>query len=63
MGEELARKKRVRAGHKDSTTKMITKVEELLSKPEAPDPLTLKQLGMKLREKLEVIKTLDREIF
>lgn len=62
MGEELARKKRVRAGHKGSTTRMITKVEELPSGAEAPDPLTLKQLGMSLREKLEVIKTLDGEI-
>lgn len=62
MGEELARKKRVRGGHKASATKMITKAEELLSKPEAPDPLALKQLGMSLREKLEVIKTLDGEI-
>ena len=62
MGEELARTKRVRGGHKASARRMITKVEELLSRPETPDPLTLKQLGMSLREKLEVIKTLDGEI-
>ena len=59
MGEELVRKKRVRAGHKSSTTRMIAKVEELLSAMEAPGGLTLKQLGMSLKEKLEVIKTLD----
>ena len=41
---------------------MIAKVEELLAKAEAPDYLTLTQLGMSLREKLEVIKSLDREI-
>ena len=57
MGEELSRKKRVRAGHKGSTTKMIARVEELLAGTDAPDPLALKQLGMSLREKLDVIKT------
>ena len=62
MGEELSRKKRVRAGHKGSTTKMIAQVEELLAGTDAPDPLALKQLGMSLREKLDVIKTLDGEI-
>ena len=62
MGEELVRKKRVRAGHKSSTTRMIAKVEELLSATEAPGGLALKQLGMSLKEKLEVIKTLDSEI-
>ena len=41
---------------------MITKVEELLSKLQAPDPLALKQLGMNLREKLEIVKTFGREI-
>ena len=63
MGEELARKKQVREGHKALATKMISKVKELLAKVEAPDHLTLTQLGMSLREKLEVIKSLDREIF
>ena len=37
-------------------------MEELLSKEEAPDTLALTQLGMSLREKLKVIKTLDSEI-
>lgn len=62
MAEELARKKRVRAGHKASATKMITKAEEMLARAEAPDPLALKQFGMSLREKLDVIKALDGEI-
>ena len=62
MREELVCKKHVRGGHKVSATKMDARVEELLSEEEAPDPLALTQLGMSLREKLKVIKTLDSEI-
>ncbi len=62
MGEELARKKRVRGGHKSSAKKMMSTVEELLAGDDPPDPSRLTQLGMSLKEKLEVIKTLDSEI-
>ena len=55
MAEDLARKKRVRAGHKASASRMVTKVESLLAKEEPPEHLALSQLGMSLREKLEVI--------
>ena len=41
MREELVRKKHVRGGHKVSATKMVARVEELLSKEEAPDFLAL----------------------
>ena len=62
MAEELARKKRVRAGHKSSATKMMTRVEEMLSSGESLDPSKLNQLRMSLREKLEEIKVVDGEI-
>ena len=41
MGEELVHKEWGRTGHKDDH-----QGGELLSKPEAPDPLALKQLRM-----------------
>ena len=62
MAEELARKKRVRAGHKSSTIKMMTRVEEIMSSGESLDPSKLNQLRMSLREKLEEIKVVDGEI-
>ena len=63
IGEELARKKKkVRAGHKSSASRMITKVEEILAFGNVPDHSKLNQLSMSLKEKLEEIKVLDSEI-
>ena len=62
MGEELARKKRVRAGHRSSTTRMITRVEEMLASGGSLDLSKLEQLNMSLKEKLHEIKILDSEI-
>ncbi len=58
---ELSRKKRVRAGHRASATKMISRTEELLA-GDSPDVLKLSQLKLSLNEKLEVLKQLDNEI-
>ena len=58
---ELSRKKRVRAGHRASATKMIVRTEDLL-KSESPDHAKLYQLKQSLKEKLEVLKQLDGEI-
>ena len=55
MADELRRKKRVRAGHKSSATKMITKAEELLAASGLLDLNKLDQIGMSLKEKLEEI--------
>lgn len=62
MPEELARKKRVRGGHKASATRMISRVEEMLASGEDLDRPLLNQLGMSLKEKQEEIKVLDSEI-
>ena len=62
MSEELTRRKRVRAGHKASATRMINRVEEMLSAEDRTDPSKLNQLGMSLKEKLKEIKVLDSEI-
>ena len=65
MAEELARKKRVRGGHRASTTKMIVKAEETLEATDArgvPDLPKLSQLEMSIKEKLNEIGRLDSEI-
>ena len=65
MAEELARKKRVRGGHRSSTTKMIAKAEETLEAAPArgiPALPNLSQLEMSIKEKLNEIRTLDSEI-
>ena len=59
--EELAKKKRVRAGHKASATRMIGNAEELL-KTAGSDVLRLTQLSRSLKEKLDVLTTLDGDI-
>ena len=54
--EQLNRKKKVRARHRASATKMKNRIIE------APDTATLAQVGMSLKEKLEVLKTLHSEV-
>lgn len=61
MSTDLSRKKRVRAGHQSSATKMVRRAEELLSK-DAPDVSTLSRLKLTLNEKLEILRQLDGEI-
>ena len=60
MSEELTKKKRVRAGHRGSVSRMVKKSEELLA-AEHPD-ITLSQLRLSFKEKLEVLGKLDSEI-
>ena len=49
MAEELARKKRVRAGHRASTTRMINKAGELLAE-EVPEASRLSQMRLSTGE-------------
>lgn len=60
MTEELTKKKRVRAGHRASATRMISKAEELVA--ESPNAVKLSQHELSLREKLETLGQLDAEI-
>ena len=62
MAEELARKKKVRGGHKASATRMMSRADELMASEGAPDVSKLNQLGMSLKEKLQEIKVFDSEI-
>ena len=62
MTEELARKKKVRGGHKASATRMMSRVDELMTADEYPDISKLNQLGMSLKEKLQEVKVFDSEI-
>ena len=58
---DLARKKRIRAGHKASITKTMAKVDDALAaEPVAVSGLPL--LRLTLKENLEVIRTLDSEV-
>ena len=52
---DLAKKKRVRAGHRSSATKMIGKAKELLDE-RSPNTTKLAQLQMSLQEKLDLLK-------
>lgn len=61
MSEGLAKKRRIRAGHKASATKMLNEVDALLA--EEPPKLTkLSPLKLSLEEKLATLKLLDNEI-
>ena len=56
--EGVTRKRRIRAGHKVSMTRMLTQINVLLA-DESPD---LSKLKLSLQEKLETLKLLDGEI-
>ena len=60
MAEGLA-KKRIRAGHRASTTRALTKVNDALA-AETADEAKLSQLKLTLEEKLGTLKLLDSEI-
>jgi hypothetical protein len=63
--DELTKKRRTRAGHRGSATKIGTKMKECLTNAsETPlaDKNVLKQLKDMLSEKLEALKLLDNEI-
>ena len=63
--EGLARKKRIRAGHKASATRILSQVDEILAASDpgsAVDMSKLTQLKLSLQEKLETLKQLDGEI-
>ncbi len=59
--EGLAKKKRVRAGHKASAKRMLGQVDSELATP-SPELTRLSQLRCSLEEKLETLKLLDAEI-
>jgi len=59
--EGVARKKRIRAGHKASATRIVTQINGILSE-DNPDLTKLLQLKLSIQEKLETIKSLDGEL-
>ena len=61
MSENLAKKKRIRAGHRASATRMLRQSDELLAVA-PPDTVKLSQLKLSLEEKLGTLKQLDGEI-
>ena len=61
MAEDLAKKKRIQAGHRASTTWALTKVNDALA-AETTDEAKLPQLKLTLEEKLGMLKLLDSEI-
>ena len=58
----LSRKKKVRAAHRASVTRMIGLAQEMLGDEAAPDPTKLKQKRDALAAKAELLKGLDAEI-
>lgn len=58
---ELSRKKKIRAGHRASATRLLNQIDAALGEgPPNPDDLTV--LKMSLKEKLDTLKSLDMEI-
>ena len=55
-------KKRIRAGHKASTTKLLNKLDELRADSDSIDTSKLLRLKLSLEEKLGTFRTLDGEI-
>ncbi len=61
MSEGLTKKRKVRAGHRASATRMLTRVDGVLATLPL-DTAQLSQLKLSLCEKLETLKLLDGEI-
>ena len=61
MSDELAKKKRIRGGHKASATKIMRQISEHV-RSETPDETKLACLKRALNEKFTTIKALDDEI-
>ena len=61
MAEALVKRKRIRAGHRASATRIISEVEKTPS-AEVPDNAKLVLLKLTLNEKLETLRKLDDDI-
>lgn len=59
--EVLPRKKKIRAGHRASATRLLNQIDAILGDDD-PDGDKLALLKLSLREKLETLKQLDSEI-
>ena len=59
--EALPRKKKIRAGHRASATRLLNQIDAILAERE-PDGDKLALLKLSLKEKLETLKLLDSEI-
>lgn len=60
--EGLARKRKVRAAHRGSVTRIIGQVAENLESPDGPNLSRLRQHKISLSEKMEVLSKLDNEL-
>ena len=61
MTDGVARKKKIRGGHKASATRMLSQIDALL-REESSDLSKLQQLRLSLQEKLETLRLLDGEM-
>lgn len=62
MSEALARKKKVRAGHRSSATQTMNQLDVDGATEDGPTLDRLQQCKLTLKEKLETLHTLDQEI-
>ena len=62
MSEALVRKKKVRAGHRSSATRIMNQLEVDRATEDGPTLDRLQQYKLTLKEKLETLNTLDQEI-
>ena len=58
----LTRKKKVRAGHRGTATRLIREASENLQAEEGPDLAKLRQQKLSLEQKVQVLSNLDSEI-
>ena len=58
----VARKKRIRAGHKSHLTKLLTSADTLLQSYSSVQEGELRALGKSLERKMQVIAKLDEEL-
>ena len=59
MAEKLVRKKHIMAGHRGSSTRMLSRVDGMLASHDGVDTSKLAQLKLRLQDKLDTLKQLD----
>ena len=62
MTEALARKKKTRAAHRSSATRIMNQLAEESAREDRPTLERLLQCKLSLKDKLETLKSLDEEI-
>ena len=62
MSEELAKRRRLRAGHRGVAKRRLAEARDLVDAEGTPDRMALARFAFLLQEKIEILRQLDGDI-